>query len=58
MEKAKKRSIIGMMFWPYARIVPTHLFILFGAEFGSVSFVLFIILKTIADIFMHATEHR
>lgn len=60
----KKQNIGSVMFFPYIRIVPMHLTIIFGGMFlfsgsGSV-FVLifFLILKSIADIIMHTIEHK
>lgn len=51
---------IGMlMFQPYARIVPMHLFIVFGIflSAGTETVVLFLLLKTVADVVMHVVEH-
>lgn len=52
-------SIGALMFLPYARILPMHLTILFGGTLfgGTVAFVLFGVLKTAADLAMHAVEH-
>lgn len=52
------------MFFPYARIIPMHLTIIFGGMFlylgiGSVFvLVLFLGLKAVADLIMHIIEHR
>jgi hypothetical protein len=57
---AEKRHNIGkVMFFPYARIIPMHLTIVFGLAFvGSQGALLFfLILKTIADLIMHQIEH-
>ncbi len=53
-------NIGSMMFFPYIRIVPMHVFILFGAftVAGGRGLVFFLIMKTIADEVMHAIEHR
>ena len=52
-------NIGKLMFTPYARIVPMHLTIIFTATMaGSVSLVLFGVLKTAADVIMHVLEHR
>jgi hypothetical protein len=55
----KKQNIGTAMFFPYARIIPMHLIIVFGLAFtGSISALLiFLILKTIADLIMHQIEH-
>lgn len=46
-----------IMFFPYVRIIPMHLTILFGHLFGSSVLVLFMSLKLAADVAMHAIEH-
>jgi hypothetical protein len=53
-----------IMFFPYIRIVPMHLFIIFGGmlamTLGERSFLLltfFVLLKTGADTLMHMIEH-
>ncbi len=53
-----------LMFFPYLRIVPMHLIIIFGGVFMAAGvanvfvITLFIILKTGADCVMHVIEHR
>jgi hypothetical protein len=54
----KKQNIGSIMFFPYARIIPMHLTIIFGMFLGPASIVLFLILKTVADLIMHVVEHR
>lgn len=53
-------NIGTMMFFPYIRIVPMHIFIVFGAMTAGPhsGLVLFLSLKTLADAAMHAVEHR
>lgn len=53
----KKLNIGLFMFYPYARIIPMHLIIMFGTIFNG-SLTIFLGLKTIADITMHIFEHR
>jgi hypothetical protein len=55
-----ERNIGALMFLPYARIVPMHLMIIFGARHGSgaMAIVAFMALKTAADALMHWVEHR
>jgi Family of unknown function (DUF6498) len=58
---AKRVPNIGtMMFFPYIRIVPMHVFIVFGALTAGPRFalVIFLLLKTLADEAMHLIEHR
>ncbi len=58
-ERDKEKQNIGrVMFYPYARIVPMHLTIIFGSFFGGHAIVLFLLLKTLADVVMHGAEHR
>ncbi len=49
-----------LMFLPYARIIPMHLTIIFGALLGggTAGLLLFGTLKTGADTVMHIVEHR
>ncbi|MFH1598549.1 MAG: DUF6498-containing protein [Patescibacteria group bacterium] len=56
---AKRPNIGKIMFWPYARIIPMHFIILFGVFLsnGNSSLIVFLILKTVADIIMHQIEH-
>ena len=59
-QRQRVPNIGHMMFFPYIRIVPMHVFILFGAFAVGPSggLVFFLLLKTIADTAMHAFEHR
>jgi hypothetical protein len=54
-------NIGTVMFFPYARILPMHLTLILGGFFGAVSSVLplvvFLVLKTLADLIMHLVEH-
>lgn len=52
----KKQNIGHLMSYIYARIVPMHLTIMFGFIFNGL--ILFLILKTVADLVMHIIEHR
>lgn len=49
-----------VMFIPYARAVPMHATILNGSELGigTSMLLLFIVLKTVAGVFMHVFEHH
>lgn len=47
-----------LMFMPYARILPMHLTIIFGAQVGAGVVWLFVLLKTAADVGMHKLEHH
>jgi len=53
-------NIGTVMFFPYLRILPMHLTIIFIAPFafaGAGSLIFFLGLKTLADIGMHVMEH-
>ena len=53
-------NIGTIMFFPYARIVPMHLTIGLAASLGSNSvtaLLVFLSLKTVADVIMHMVEH-
>ncbi len=53
----KKQNIGVLMFYPYARIIPMHLTIVFG--FGvTEALPMFMWLKTGADVIMHFVEHK
>lgn len=60
----KKPNIGKIMFFPYARIIPMHFTIIAGGLFFvlfesyQIPLVLFLFLKTIADLIMHIIEHR
>jgi hypothetical protein len=58
-DRRQKRNIGKLMFFPYARIIPMHLTIILGAEVagGPSVLLLFLILKTVADLVMHGVEH-
>ena len=53
---AKKQDIGLLMFYPYVRIIPMHLTIIFGSILG-VGLLFFLMLKTLADGLMHIIEH-
>ncbi len=63
-KNANKTQNIGtVMFFPYLRIIPMHMTILFGSIFikqglPQISLILFLILKTLADVSMHLIEHK
>ena len=60
----KKIIYPNFMFYPYPRIIPMHLIIVVGFGLLSSGFfighllMIFIILKTIADVIMHLFEHK
>ena len=59
-DRSRKPNIGNIMFFPYARILPMHLTILAGGAIGSTStgiLILFLGLKTGADVIMHSIEH-
>jgi hypothetical protein len=58
-DRRRRPNIGTVMFFPYARILPLHLTIIFGSflvnDTGSLIF--FLLLKTLADLIMHGIEH-
>ena len=54
-EGKRKPNIGKMMCFPYARIIPMHITILFGGILsgGKMTLALFMLLKTFADVIMH-----
>ncbi len=60
----KKPNIMVMMLFPYARVIPMHAaimlagFSLVGNSGQGFALVIFLLLKTMADVVMHAVEHR
>jgi uncharacterized protein DUF6498 len=54
----KVENIGTIMFLPYLRIFPMHLTIIFGSLFSNISIIIFMLLKTGADLGMHFYEHR
>jgi hypothetical protein len=63
-DQASKPNIGRLMFFPYARILPMHLTIIFGGAFLSSGnapagvVIFFLSLKTLADLIMHGIEHK
>ncbi|MHC4693895.1 MAG: DUF6498-containing protein [Planctomycetota bacterium] len=59
-EGKQKPNIGKMMFFPYARIIPMHIIILFGGILpgGKMTLALFMLLKTLADVIMHVFEKK
>jgi hypothetical protein len=60
LDENRKPNIGIIMFFPYARIVPMHLTIVIGGAIGPTttsSLLLFLGMKTVADVIMHKIEH-
>ena len=55
--KQKKPNLGTLMFYPYMRIIPMHLTIIFGGMSG-LGMAIFMGLKTLADLGMHMVEHH
>ncbi len=53
----KKPNLGTLMFYPYLRIIPMHLTIIFAANIDSLGLMIFMGLKTLADAGMHIIEH-
>jgi len=51
-----KPNLGTLLFYPYLRVLPMHLAIILGSAFPSGALPLFIVLKTGADLGMHAVE--
>lgn len=58
IDEQKKQNIGSLMFIPYIRIIPMHIIIIFGTILGAGSLLIFLILKTIADMAMHTVKHH
>jgi len=60
LERAGRPNLGKLMFTPYVRIFPMHLTIIFGAMLGPGlgSWLLFVGLKTAADVAMHVKEQH
>jgi hypothetical protein len=60
----KQANIANLMFYPYARIVPMHAATILGASLeegnltGKSALLLFLLLKTGADVFMHIVQKK
>jgi len=60
IDKTKRPNIGRLMIFPYARIIPMHLIIMFGAllaPHATATLIVFLLLKTVADALMHIVEH-
>lgn len=59
-DRAGCPNIGTLMFLPYARVIPMHLMIVLGMAItdGRGALLLFLLLKTGADMLMHVVEHR
>lgn len=60
-DAARKPHIGLIMLFPYVRIIPMHTMILMGSQFAGDStgrLVMFLLLKTLADVAMHIIEHH
>lgn len=52
-------NVVRLMFTPYMRLIPMHLAVVFGAvALDSAEGLLFVVLKTVADVVMHYVEQR
>lgn len=58
IDEQKVQNIGTLMFSPYARIIPMHLIIIFGAILGQTTLIIFLLLKTIIDLIMHIIKHK
>ena len=58
IDQQKTQNIGILMFSPYARIIPMHLIIIFGAILAQFALIPFLILKTLTDLIMHIIKHK
>lgn len=58
VDQQRVQNIGSLLFAPYARIIPMHLVIVFGAILGQSTLVVFLLLKTLADLLMHTIKHK
>jgi len=57
-ERGRMQNIGGVMFAPYARIIPMQLTLILGIFLvDQVALLLFLALKTVVDVITHVTEH-
>jgi heme/copper-type cytochrome/quinol oxidase subunit 4 len=57
-ERKRIRNIGGVMFSPYARIIPMQLTLILGVFLvDQMALLLFLALKTVADVITHVAEH-
>lgn len=57
IDESKKQNLGLLMYYPYARIIPMHFMIMFGV-FINAWLILFLSLKTIADVIMHIKDEK
>ncbi len=55
-QDSNQQSTSQLMAYPYLRIIPMHLAIIFGAIYHQ-GLLIFLVLKTIIDIYSHFLEH-
>ncbi len=54
--ETRRQDVKKMMFEPYARVIPMHLAIIFGAVTHA-ALPFFLVLKTVADLIAHVRQH-
>ncbi len=55
--RQSKPNLGTLMFYPYLRIIPMHLAIIFGGFLDFLGLIIFMVLKTFADAGTHMVEH-
>jgi hypothetical protein len=58
VDERKKQNIGSLMFMPYVRIVPMHLMAASGAVVSTAPLIIFLLLKTVADLATHTIKHH
>ena len=55
--RQQKPNLGTIMMYPYLRIIPMHLAIIFGSMVSGLGLIIFMGLKTFADAGTHMIEH-
>lgn len=56
-DRETKYNIGTLMFFPYARILPMHFTLGLATLYSTKALVVFLVLKTLADLIMHGVHH-
>lgn len=56
-DRETRYNIGVLMLFPYARIIPMHFTLVFATLYSTKELVVFLVLKTFADLIMHGIHH-